>query len=249
MKTNILRSVAVALGLSVCVAGTSPEARAESNGYQASSQWNHFNVQSSTNVTSNIFRTVGHSEAIGSGSTLPVPSPMVESTPIVQGTWAADAIPAKVVPATAVPTPTRHRRIGTAAATADRAVDTLLADTAHTVSVADWAMHSVAGNGGNGGLYPWFGGADLLFMSLENNGNRTLVVDDATATPQLRVNDVDPDTTTGFDIHVGRYLGCGRYGLDLGYFNLNPSAESLTIFPVPPETIVLPCQHGTVTCR
>ena len=36
---------------------------------------------------------------------------------------------------------------------------------------------------------------------------------------------VDPSATTGFDIQMGRYFDCNRYGLSVGYMLWNPSNE------------------------
>tara|TARA_R110002049_G_scaffold47902_1_gene138409 strand:+ start:113535 stop:115046 length:1512 start_codon:yes stop_codon:yes gene_type:complete len=231
MKTNILRSFAVAVGLSVCVAGTSQDVQAESNDYQAPSQWNTFNLQSPASP----LRQVGHGEVISSGSTLPVPAPAVShSAPLASH-------------GTAVGSGCNSCQGGTSYSS----------PYANAVS-SDWSgncnggyasggygksSHGIGSRLGNafgsgqrapGGLYPWFGGASLLFMTLENNSSRTLLVDDATGTDQLNTTAVAPDTTTGFDVHFGRYLGCGQYGLDIGYFNLDPSEQSVTVIPGAP---------------
>jgi hypothetical protein len=82
-----------------------------------------------------------------------------------------------------------------------------------------------------GAISPWFAGADLLFLSLANESSRRLVVSDATSAPYLSTSDVDGGSATGFDAHIGRYFGCGRYGLDVGYFFLNPGESSLRTIP------------------
>ena len=80
-------------------------------------------------------------------------------------------------------------------------------------------------------ISPWFGGANILFLDVDNSGGRRLVVSDATATPYLNTADVNPAANVGFDAHIGRYLGCGTYGLDVGYFLFNPESESYIATP------------------
>lgn len=74
-------------------------------------------------------------------------------------------------------------------------------------------------------LSPYFGSANLLFLTLENSGHRNLLVDDATGLSVLNSGVVDPSATTGFDIQVGRYFDCNRHGLSVGYMLWNPSTE------------------------
>jgi hypothetical protein len=78
-------------------------------------------------------------------------------------------------------------------------------------------------------LFPWYGGAGLLLWTMEDNDYRRFVSRDGMPNNvQLSSEDVDPGYATGFDVFVGRYLDCGRYGLSVGYMNFNPGAESAT---------------------
>ena len=79
--------------------------------------------------------------------------------------------------------------------------------------------------GRGGSIAPYFGGFNLLFLSLNNNSDRNLLIQDATGNSLLRVDDVSPDENVGFDVHGGRYLSNGLYGLDFGYFLWNPGQE------------------------
>ena len=88
------------------------------------------------------------------------------------------------------------------------------------------------GNAGYGPIAPWFGGVNLLFLSVDGGDrNRALLVDDATGGRQLSVRDLDPTDTVGFDVHVGRYLAGGCYGIDFGFFSFNPGAVERLIVP------------------
>ncbi|KAA5545969.1 BBP7 family outer membrane beta-barrel protein [Roseiconus nitratireducens] len=81
---------------------------------------------------------------------------------------------------------------------------------------------------GPGPICPWFGGADLLFWTLADTGDQVLVVNDAYDT-LADTTDLDPSTTLGFDVHLGRYLCCGRYALDVGFLYWNPDQEQFVI--------------------
>lgn len=74
-------------------------------------------------------------------------------------------------------------------------------------------------------LAPYFGSANLLFLNLEEGHGRQIATglgnDFNTAV-------VDPDASTGFDISMGRYLDCGRYGLGITYMLWNPGLETQT---------------------
>jgi hypothetical protein len=77
-------------------------------------------------------------------------------------------------------------------------------------------------------ISPWFGGGDLLFWNFEDGSNRLLATDHA-AMPLLTTGRVSPGSDVGFDVHFGRYLGCGRYGLDVGYMHWDPGAETAIV--------------------
>ena len=71
-------------------------------------------------------------------------------------------------------------------------------------------------------LYPWFASANVLFLNLENSrGNRVFRNYD------WKTSLVDPGRSVGFDTQIGRYMGCGRYGLAARYFGWNPGREEV----------------------
>ncbi len=77
-------------------------------------------------------------------------------------------------------------------------------------------------------LSPWFGSANLLFYTLESGRGTSLLSGDIYG-GVVRSGIVDPDSSLGFDIGGGRYLGCGKYGLGVNYMNWNPGAESVIV--------------------
>lgn len=83
------------------------------------------------------------------------------------------------------------------------------------------------------GLVPlrnWFAGANLLFLTTEQSGDRRLVYDAGNKMPTLlSTRDIDPSGDVGFDVFLGRYLHGGRHALMVNYFFFNPSRETVTI--------------------
>ncbi|MEM9826989.1 MAG: BBP7 family outer membrane beta-barrel protein [Planctomycetota bacterium] len=90
-------------------------------------------------------------------------------------------------------------------------------------------------------LYPWFGGANLLFLQLEG-GKGMRIFDNYPWTTSI----ADPDPSLGYDLTFGRYLGCGRYGLGITYFNWNPDDVS-AVRDIPagtPGSSMMPFYYG-----
>jgi hypothetical protein len=73
-------------------------------------------------------------------------------------------------------------------------------------------------------LSPWFGSANLLFLTLENGSGRYIA---SGLGSDFTTSLVDPDASTGFDISAGKYIDCGRYGLGMTYMLWNPGVESV----------------------
>lgn len=78
-------------------------------------------------------------------------------------------------------------------------------------------------------IAPWFGGMSLLFWNTTCSNDIPLISNDVGGVA-LQNGDLDPSSTVGFDVHFGRYLACGRYGLDFGYMFWDPGTVS-TIVP------------------
>ncbi len=76
-------------------------------------------------------------------------------------------------------------------------------------------------------LFPWFGGANVLFMTLEEGRGSYMA---SGLGSDFYTSLVDPQSATGFDASFGRYLGGGRFGFGVTYFHFNPSEESIARF-------------------
>lgn len=81
-------------------------------------------------------------------------------------------------------------------------------------------------------LFPWFGSFDLLFFNMDTNGKDRNIVsryDNADPTrpylPLMGIGSIEPDSSLGYSLSFGRYLGCGQYGLGVTYFNWDPDSE------------------------
>lgn len=74
-------------------------------------------------------------------------------------------------------------------------------------------------------ISPWFGGANLLFWDVAGGNDNALITYD-NGVVVARDSTLDPSSDVGFDVHMGRYFGCGQYGLDFGYMLWDPGAYS-----------------------
>lgn len=77
---------------------------------------------------------------------------------------------------------------------------------------------------GRPALFPYFGNANVLLFTLEESSHRDIATG---LGDEFTSGSVAPGFATGFDVMAGRYLGCGQYGLGIGYFNWNPGNESV----------------------
>ena len=73
-------------------------------------------------------------------------------------------------------------------------------------------------------LFPYFGGGNLLFMSMKENSSRQIATGVGNG---FTTTLVDPDTTLGFETSIGRYFGCGKYGFGVSYMLWNPGNENV----------------------
>lgn len=85
-------------------------------------------------------------------------------------------------------------------------------------------------------LFPWFGGANALFLKTVNSSHHALAIQDGY--PAIYANQLNPAASTGYELFGGRYLKCGTYGIGVGYFNYDPGVESVIITGMPgaPDT-------------
>lgn len=74
-------------------------------------------------------------------------------------------------------------------------------------------------------LKPWFGSTNLLLYTMAGDSGRWVV--SGTDMGKYTTALVDPEPAVGFDITVGSYLCCGRFGLGLTYMNWNPDGETV----------------------
>lgn len=88
-------------------------------------------------------------------------------------------------------------------------------------------------------LFPWFGGADVLFWQMANNTNHRLVLETGMPrTTLLSTRNVDPGNGIGYDLSFGRYFGCGQYALSVNYVNFDPDRQRAMITGVPADLMI-----------
>ena len=75
-------------------------------------------------------------------------------------------------------------------------------------------------------LSPWFAGGNVLLWSFADNDYRRFLIMDGMPRSTVHSTDhVSPDFTAGYDLFVGRYFDCGRYGLSVNYMSFDPGRE------------------------
>lgn len=195
MKTKSLRAVAVTLSIGVCTM-----AQAQST-YTSPARWNNFRPVSDkdTDAAKKAVRDVVKETEEEEVAELPAPQGDTPPTP--------EPVPLSEP---------MHDEVMIESSPQTSSVSTLQ----HAVS-APW--------GGNANarlpLAPWFGSANLLFLTLEEGRGRHIASGLGT---DFNTALVDPDASVGFDVTLGRYLDCNRFGLGMTYLLWNPGLETLT---------------------
>lgn len=79
-------------------------------------------------------------------------------------------------------------------------------------------------------LSPWFAGGDVLLWNVANNGYRRFLLQDGMpSTTFLSSSDIDPRSAAGYDVFLGRYFGCGAYGVSVNYLNFDPASREAMV--------------------
>lgn len=247
MKSGYLRRVAFALGMGACAAvapGVFAEAPYASHrrSYQAPAKWNTFQRpsarlgtavdarQANRSFGASIQSAAAYQDGVR-GETEQLPVPPAERSPV--SSPKSDPL--------AIPTPPQP--VYDSVQAHDTGAYSTLHDHGYSSSIgcasggceSPFAAAVGAPCGSRGcapcatpsprPIAPWFGGANLLFWNLDCGPDHILITDDS-AMPLLSAGDIAPDNQVGFDAHVGRYFGCGMYGLDFGYLLWDPDAET-----------------------
>jgi hypothetical protein len=79
-------------------------------------------------------------------------------------------------------------------------------------------------------LSPWFAGAGVMFMDVEDDCDLRLVFDvGAPSQTRLSTGDAEIGSSTGANFTFGRYFCCGRYAFIANYWFLNPSSSEASV--------------------
>ena len=255
MRTNILRSVAMTLGLGLCGA-----AQAQYGGYPAMPGYGAGNTVPAASQNAvplhPSLQQQAHASAGAAGlwnnyqppqqpSGYPgvygAPAPHAAAQPSATFRTASaragqggEPLPlppqahGKGVPTPAVPQPVQDGG-GYGAAGHGPSVGSVY----HDAMAAPWAGsgHVHHDHGASLACSPaplrnWFAGGNVLFLDVVDECEQRLLFDvPMPSTTMLDIDDVSPGGGTGYDLFFGRYLGCGQYGLMVNYFNFDPSGE------------------------
>ena len=264
METSLLRSVAFAFGVGACSIvqaqfgatsatpvepGSTPgQATSAGEGYRAPGKWSRYRPEAAAGGAS-LFRPVSDRSVDLTAATqdrsaesIPVPEAAPESAPSsaqeqashgqgivgsgraagVDGSSAAAGTPAEAGSGTVIEDP----------ATSNVYLDAMR---------SSWAASGPVTIGGHDGsvaplpISPWFGSSSILFLDVEDAHDRRLIYEDADQSmSRLWSRDADPESSVGYELSLGRYLGCGRFGVAVSYFHFDPDGESSRLAPASP---------------
>ncbi|NNE00440.1 MAG: BBP7 family outer membrane beta-barrel protein [Pirellulaceae bacterium] len=251
MRTNILRHVAVALGLTMCVAP------AQADDYTSPEKWSHFNAPV-RDLSDEVFRTISTDAKVATKAKTAVKNSAKavrsagkavakKSVSVMPGrTQTTSQVNHGCAPCQSTPVITHAPSVGQIVPQPTAIVHQPAATTCNHAGYSRTKryrgkigqhLHGVRSNvsGALGGLRSSqpssginrnYGGFNLMFLALgENGGDRNLMVYDADGSSAITVGDLDPSDSVGFDFHVGRYLDCGLYGADFRYMVFNPGMQ------------------------
>ncbi|TWU51186.1 BBP7 family outer membrane beta-barrel protein [Rubripirellula reticaptiva] len=243
MKTNVLRNSAVAIGLGII--GASGVAQAQSP-YSAPSRWNNFRpvsekTQSAGEAAINVKNAANQIKSNAAVEELPAPIAAPDysthqSAPYQAAPYQTSPMPsAGFAPCEAngysthsysnhsySGSPQSSGACGSGVSAYSQAVSSNWDGTTYNGA----SSCNASGAGARPALFPYFGGANLLFFTLEEGAGRQIATGTNYGTG-FNTSLVDPGYSTGFDISAGRYLDNGRFGLGLTYLLWNPGEEQV----------------------
>ncbi|TWU46295.1 hypothetical protein Poly51_56910 [Rubripirellula tenax] len=251
MRTNLIRTSAVALGLGIIGAGTAAHAQST---YSAPSRWDNFRpVSEKINSAGNSAAEQAKSaiETLrGPAEELPAPiatpdhgahysQPMQSEAPNYSPAApsyspsasystpsAAGCAPCQSQPYSSYGSSGHSSGNCSGGSAYSNAVSSNWDGTTYDGGSACSSGASAGYGASRPALFPYFGSANLLFFTLEQSVGRQI----ATGTNfgnGFNTSMVNPGYSTGFDISAGRYLDNGRFGLGIGYFLWNPGDEQV----------------------
>lgn len=214
---------------------TQPTAQQSPN-YQLPSKWNTFNVSHSG---PDLFQPVSANDtedALALPETIPTPAP---TSPQGSGIGSPHPRQGSPTPAPTYPAPSTHNHSD---GSYDPNCPTCNQGGSPYVQAASqpWEAEGYCGDAAcapaRPALFPWFGSFDVLFWNLDTNGkNRNLISGYSAADPTrpylpvLGSSAIDPQSEVGYSLSLGRYFGCGQFGVGFTYFNFDPDVEQVIL--------------------
>ncbi|MEL6107846.1 MAG: hypothetical protein AAFU85_17615 [Planctomycetota bacterium] len=241
MRTQILRSFAIAAGMSFCGLGAVGHA---DEPYKSPAKWNNFRTK--TRAKAPVLRQVSVYDDLDQAAEelIPPGDARLESEaflpePVMQPRQAPmahehhshaphAAVPHSHAPHATVPHASMPAPMSSSCNSCGPASPYAAATSATWEGSCTPGSYAPASRGPVP-ISPYFGSFNLLFWNVENNNNRVFVADDA-GNGMVYEGDINPGAALGFDAHVGRYFGCGQWGIDVGYLFFDPDRESRDAF-------------------
>lgn len=242
VKTNIMRSVALALGFSVATV-----AQAQYNGYPAAPGYAQPQQPASTVP---VHPSLQPNPGAQAWNNYRPPAGQVFRTASTGSGYAPQAMPDASLPAPqgapayGQPTPA-HGTVTYSGSAPDSNCTSCNGPQVGQVythaAAAPWAGEPPIQYGapmacapapmvGPAPLRNWFGGANLLFLDLEENCDRRLLFDSAMPLgTALSTGQVDPSSNVAFETFFGRYFNCGQHALMANYFFFDPTSETARV--------------------
>lgn len=227
MRVNLVRCFAILLGVVVASPGWADFGQDATGSYVAPSKWSRFNtgapVQPSTaRSKQTLVRPVSSGGALvdppaEDALELPAPSTSAPSTPI----------PSMRRPST----PTPEYSLPSASSIPQPEPSAFSSALSAPWTDCDPAPQTYACAPARAPLSPWFAGGNVLFWDMANDRYQRFAAQTGSPTTTiLSTDNVAPESTIGYDVFVGRYFDCGRYGLSVNYLNFDPDMQE-TIAP------------------
>ncbi|KLU03686.1 putative signal peptide protein [Rhodopirellula islandica] len=223
-----------------------------SGGYQAPAKWNNFGNQSNGPQLFQPASSGGYDNQMPSPESIPTPAPSYGeqlAAPMQQHTAPAQPAPTYSSPAPSASVQHQHSSAPVEHYGAPTQYNSGPAGDCQTCAQPSpymqaasqpWEGASYAAQScgmpsaapARGPLFPWFGSFDLLFFNMDTNGKDRNIVSRYDAVdptrpylPLMGIGSIEPDSSLGYSLSFGRYLGCGQYGLGMTYFNWDPDSE------------------------
>jgi hypothetical protein len=241
MRVDVVRSFAALLGLTLANVPLAASGQDSSSRYVSPSEWSNFNMPPSASPAT-VAPQPALTPLLGSvANPLNAPSPVrpASGTQEVYSSPELDGYSVNPDSHDLQPTPMPHG----VTSPYREALNAPWSDCDPGPSICGPSLPGCGGAPAAPPLLRWFGGGNVLLWNMADESNRRLFIRDGMPSESFSTSDVSPSFTTGYDLFVGRYLDCGRYGLSVNYLNFNPGIEEVTVVGAMPGAYYAAMPH------